>query len=49
MVRRRVCVCGEGGTAACPAEIEAEMKQEENQLCFKQPCPGAHVDMEHFL
>ncbi|XP_077410354.1 SCO-spondin [Vanacampus margaritifer] len=39
VVRRRVCVCGKGGTAACAAEIEAEMNQEENQLCFKQPCP----------
>ncbi|XP_061877505.1 SCO-spondin isoform X1 [Entelurus aequoreus] len=38
VVRRRVCLCGKGGSAACPAEIEAQMSQEENQLCFKQPC-----------
>ncbi|KAM9774698.1 SCO-spondin [Syngnathus typhle] len=39
VVRRRACVCGKRGTAACPAEIEDLTNQEENQLCFKQPCP----------
>lgn len=41
--RRRVCVCEEGGDAACPAEIEAERNREETQLCYKQPCPGTHT------
>ncbi|TKS88049.1 SCO-spondin Precursor [Collichthys lucidus] len=38
--RHRVCVCEEGGDAACPTEIEAERNREETQLCYKQPCPG---------
>uniref|UniRef100_A0A3Q3F4P0 SCO-spondin n=1 Tax=Labrus bergylta TaxID=56723 RepID=A0A3Q3F4P0_9LABR len=38
--RHRVCVCEEGGDAACPSEIEAERNREETQLCYKQPCPG---------
>uniref|UniRef100_A0A3Q3NA32 SCO-spondin n=1 Tax=Mastacembelus armatus TaxID=205130 RepID=A0A3Q3NA32_9TELE len=37
--RRRVCVCEQGGDAACPTEIEAERNREETQLCYKQPCP----------
>nr|XP_043901345.1 SCO-spondin [Solea senegalensis] len=37
--RHRVCVCEEGGDTACPADIEAERNREENQLCYKQPCP----------
>uniref|UniRef100_A0A3B4TCW3 SCO-spondin n=1 Tax=Seriola dumerili TaxID=41447 RepID=A0A3B4TCW3_SERDU len=40
VTRRRVCVCEEGGDAACPTEIEAERNTEETQLCYKQPCPG---------
>ncbi|XP_029005418.1 SCO-spondin [Betta splendens] len=39
VTRRRVCVCEEGGDAACPTEMEAERNREENQLCYKQPCP----------
>uniref|UniRef100_A0A8C2X7V5 Uncharacterized protein n=1 Tax=Cyclopterus lumpus TaxID=8103 RepID=A0A8C2X7V5_CYCLU len=38
--RRRVCVCEEGGDAACPDNIEAERNREETQLCYRQPCPG---------
>uniref|UniRef100_A0A3B4XYZ2 SCO-spondin n=1 Tax=Seriola lalandi dorsalis TaxID=1841481 RepID=A0A3B4XYZ2_SERLL len=38
VTRRRVCVCEEGGDAACPTEIEAERNTEETQLCYKQPC-----------
>ncbi|KAK2858572.1 hypothetical protein Q5P01_003192 [Channa striata] len=37
--RRRVCVCEEGGDAACPTEIARERNREETQLCYKQPCP----------
>lgn len=40
VTRRRVCVCDERGEVACPPEIEAERSGEENQLCYKQPCPG---------
>ncbi|XP_010767368.1 SCO-spondin, partial [Notothenia coriiceps] len=39
VLRRRVCVCEEGGDAACPSEIEAERNREETQLCYKRPCP----------
>ncbi|XP_013879264.1 SCO-spondin isoform X2 [Austrofundulus limnaeus] len=38
MSRHRVCVCEEGGDAACPPEVEAERNSEETQLCYKQPC-----------
>ncbi|KAM4544149.1 SCO-spondin [Fundulus diaphanus] len=41
--RRRVCVCEEGGDAACPPEVEAVRNSEETQLCYQQPCPGCPV------
>uniref|UniRef100_A0A3Q2QHI6 SCO-spondin n=1 Tax=Fundulus heteroclitus TaxID=8078 RepID=A0A3Q2QHI6_FUNHE len=41
--RRRVCICEEGGDAACPPEVEAVRNSEETQLCYQQPCPGCPV------
>nr|XP_040023734.1 SCO-spondin [Gasterosteus aculeatus aculeatus] len=40
VVRRRACLCEEGGDTACTAEIEGERNREETQLCYKQPCSG---------
>lgn len=38
--RRRMCLCEAAGDETCPAEIEAERNRQENQLCYKQPCPS---------
>lgn len=38
--RHRMCLCEPAGDATCLPEVEAERNRQENQLCYKQPCPS---------